>query len=82
MNKLAMYSPLRSWKKGEIPIGPFVSIAVGAYVESDGELLLSPQLMTDIEIDCEVKNLIKELEEFSKLAKKELRTLQAKMLAK
>ena len=82
MNKLMMYSPLRSWKKGELPISPFVSIAVGAHSENDGHLLLSPQLMTDAEIDHEVESLIKELEQFRTSAKKELRNLQAKMLTK
>ena len=82
MNTLMMYSPLRSWKKGELPIGPFVAIAVGAHTSSDGQIFLSPQLMTDAEIDYEVENLIKELEQFRTSAKKELRTLQAKMLAK
>ena len=82
MNKFAMYSPLQSWKKGELPVAPFVSLAVGTHVESDGQLLLTPQLMADSEIDHEIDGLIKELEEFRKAAKKELRTLQAKMLSK
>jgi hypothetical protein len=81
MYKLALYSPMRSWKKGQPPISPFVSVAVGAYTEADGQLLLTAQLMTDSEIDYEVGVLMKELEEFRKAAKKELRTLKAKMLA-
>ena len=44
-------------------------------------MLLSAQLMTDSEIDYEVEALVKELEEFRKLAKNELRTLKAKMLS-
>jgi len=80
MYKLMMYSPLRSWKKGQLPISPFVSIAVGSHTETDGHLLLSPQLMTDDEIDNEVEKLVKELEQFRTSAKKELKTLRAKML--
>jgi len=38
--------------------------------------------MTDTEIDHEVDGLIKELEEFRIVAKKELKTLQTKMLEK
>lgn len=82
MQKLAMYSPFRSWKKGNLKASPFVSLAVGSHSKSnDGQLLLSAQLMTDSEIDYEVDGLIKELEKFRKAAKKELRTLQAKILA-
>jgi hypothetical protein len=79
MNKFAMYSPLRSWKKGELPADPFVSLEVGMHVESDGRRILTPQLMTDAEIDYEVDGLIKELEQFRKAAKKELLSLRAKM---
>lgn len=82
MNKLMMYSPLRSRKNGERPISPFVFIASGSHTTSDGHVLLSSQLMTDAEIDYEVESLIKELEQFRTSAKKELRALQVKMLAK
>jgi hypothetical protein len=82
MHKLAMYSPFRSRKKGNLKASPFVSLAVGSHsMSSDGQLLLSAQLMTDSEIDYEVDGIIKELEVFRKAAKKELRTLQAKILA-
>ena len=45
-------------------------------------MLLTAQLMTDIEIDNAVNELVQELEELRKTAKKELRNLKAKMLAK
>lgn len=80
MYKLALYSPLRSWKKGQPPTSPSVSVAMGAHTEADGQLLLTAQLMTDSEIDHEVEVLMKELEEFRVMAKKELRTLKARML--
>ena len=38
--------------------------------------------MTETEIDQEVDELTQELEEFRRVAKKELKTLQAKMLEK
>ena len=80
MFKLAIYSPLRSWKKGQMPLSPFISVAIGSHSETDGQLLLTAQLMTDSEIDYEVDNLIKELVEFRRIGKTELRTLRAKML--
>lgn len=82
MNKFKMFSPLRDWKKEELPAAPFVSLAVGAHIETHGQVLLTPQLMVDSEIDYEIDGLIKELEEFRVMAKKELRTLQSTMLNK
>lgn len=79
MSKFAMHSPLRSWKKGAPPVGPFVSLEVGTHMKSDGRLILTAQLMTDAEIDYEVDGLIKELEQFRKDAKNELLSLRAKM---
>lgn len=83
MHKFALHSPLRSWKKDEMQVSPFVSLAVGSYSEDEeGRLLLTSQLMTETEIDQEVDELTQELEEFRRVAKKELKTLQAKMLEK
>ena len=80
MHKLVLCSPLRSRKQGQLPVSPFVSVAIGTHSEVDGQLLLTAQLMTESEIDYEVDSLVKELEEFRKNAKKEIRTLSAKML--
>jgi len=83
MHKLALHSPLHSWNKSKTPVSPFVSLAVDSYCDGEsGRHLLTPQLMTDTEIDHEVDGLIKELEEFRIVAKKELKTLQTKMLEK
>lgn len=82
MHRLAIYSPFRAWKKGNMPLPPFVSISVGTHSESDGQIFLSPELMSDGEIDYAVDQLKSELEEFRKAAKKELRTLKTKMLQK
>jgi hypothetical protein len=80
MHKFTLYSPLRSWKKGQPPASPFVSLAIGAHSATAGHLLLTSQLMTDLEVDHEVDGLIREMEEFRKTAKNELRKLKAKML--
>ena len=80
MHRLSMYSPLREWRKGEYPVAPFVHLSVGTHSESQGTVLLSPQLMTDQEIDETVNQLRNELEEFRKKAKKELQSLRKKML--
>ena len=80
MSKFTLYSPLRAWKKGPTPTSPFVSLAIGSHWATDGHLLLTSQLMTDVEVDHEVDGLIKEVEKFRKTAKKELRNLKARML--
>lgn len=79
MSSFAMYSPLRAWKKGDMPADPFVTIELGTHMELDGRRILTSNLMTDAEIDYEVDGLIKELEQLRKTAKKELLSLRAKM---
>ena len=82
MHRFTIYSPLGVWKKGEYPTSPFLHLAAGAYSEQHGHVLLSAQLMTDSEIDEVVDGLKKELEEFRTKAKKELKSIQDKMLNK
>lgn len=82
MHRLAMYSPFKAWKKGDVPLPPFVSISVGTHSEANGQIFLSPELTSDGQIDYAVDQLKDELEEFRKAAKKELRTLKTKMLQK
>ena len=79
MNRLALFSPLRAWKKGEYPLSPFVHLSVGTYSLEQEHILLSPQLMTAKEIDEVVDQLREELEEFRKKAKNELKSLHEKM---
>ena len=53
---------------------------LGTYSESEeGLMLLSPELMTDHEVDETVDQLKSELEEFRRRAKQELHNLRAKM---
>lgn len=81
MYRLRLYSPLRKWTKGDVPLSPFVHLSIGTYSRTKGDdILLSPQLMTAKEIDYTVDSMKKELEEFRRKAKKELPILKAKIL--
>ena len=83
MYQLSVFSPLSSWKKGDYPVAPFVHISVDFHSEEeDGRILLSPQLVTDNEVDNAVDALIRELEAFRKAAKKELRLILTRQLEK
>ncbi len=82
MHRLSIYSPIKKWKKGEMPISPFVYLAVGTHSKENDLILLSPQLMSELEIDEVVTQLKAELDEFGKIAKKELKSLREKMIEK
>ena len=61
-------------RKGEPQFTPFLHIWLSEHSEySNGKILLSPQLMTDVEIDESVNELIRQLEKTRKEAKKELK---------
>ena len=80
MHRFSLYSPLATWKNGDPLTTPFVSLSLGTYSESEeGLVLLSPELMTDHEVDETVDQLKSELEEFRRRAKQELHNLRAKM---
>lgn len=76
MNRLAMYSPMRECKRGELPAPPFVHIMVGTNSVEAGHILISPELASDMEIDEIVSQLKAELDEFARVAKCELRYLK------
>lgn len=65
-----------------MPISPFVYLAVGTHSKENDLILLSPQLMSEPEIDEVVIQLKVELDEFGKKAKKELKSLREKMIEK
>ena len=66
-------------KKGELPFSPFVHLYLTSHsIDDAGRDLMSPQLMTDIEIDETVDQLIKQLEKARKKAKKELQKAKGK----
>jgi len=75
MYRFSIYSPLRQWKKGDIPVSPFLYLKAGTHSKENDNILLSPQLMSDPEIDEIVAQLKVELDEFGKKAKKELNSL-------
>ncbi len=80
MHRLSIYSPLSKWKAGDSLASPYVHITVGTHSSTEGEhVLLSSQLMSDQEIDEAVDQMISELEEFRKMAKKEINSLKSKM---
>ena len=81
MRRLAMYSPLSEWRKGDPLSAPHVCIAVGidSAPEDDDEILLSSDLMSEREIDDAVEALKNELEEFRIKAKQELKRLKRLM---
>ena len=81
MGTFSLYNPLSRWKKGDNPVPPIVHLALGIYSESEGKILLGPDLMTDKEVDDLVDLLLGELEKFCEQAKKELRSLREKMKA-
>ena len=79
MYRLSIYNPFSEWQKGDLLSTPFICLAVGTHTKEAGHTLLSPQLMSDKEIDEVADNLKAELEEFRKKAKRELKTLKAKI---
>jgi hypothetical protein len=81
MKTFCVHSPFQSWKKGDYPVSPYVAIALGDHVTADGERLLTPQLMTDSEIDYEINRKIEELQLVRKQAKRELSARQKAMLS-
>ncbi len=80
MYRFSIYSPLRKWKKGDIPVSPFIYLKLATYSEKNDKILISPELMSDPEIDEIVTQLKQELDEFGKKAKKELKSLREKMM--
>lgn len=73
MHRLSIYSPERKQNKSDYPISPYVHLSLGVYSSAeDGNILISPQLMSHQEIDETVDQLIAELEEFRQKAKNEI----------
>jgi len=79
---ISMYSPLSKWKVGDYLTSPLVHICISNYVQHDGQILLSGELMTENEIDEAVDHLRDELETFRKKAKRELEMILSRQLVK
>ena len=61
-------------KKGDMPFPPYLHIHLSEHFsDSEGHILLSPQLMTDKEIDETVDLLVVQLEKVRKTAKLKLK---------
>jgi len=62
-----------AWKKGEPPFNPIIRLWLSEYSKDKEEhILLSPDLMTDSEIDYNVDRLIAQLNVVRRKAKKAL----------
>lgn len=60
--------------KGDMPFTPYLQIHLSEHFsDSEGHILLSPQLMTDKEIDEAVDFLIMQLEKARRTAKSKLK---------
>ncbi|OPL11754.1 MAG: hypothetical protein AVO38_15605 [delta proteobacterium ML8_D] len=66
-------------KKKELPFPPFVHLYLSSHsIDDDGRNLMSPELMTDKEVDETVDYLIVQLEKARKKAKSELKKANTK----
>lgn len=82
MQRFSIYSPFRQWKKGDMHVSPFLYLTVGTHSKENDNILLSPQLVSDTEIDEIVAQLKAELDDLRKKAKRELKFLKEKMVEK
>lgn len=80
MHRLTIYSPIRAWQKGDMPTNPVVYIELGTHSIQNGHALLSSALASEGEVDEAVTQLKSELDEFSRMAKRELKASHKKML--
>jgi hypothetical protein len=79
MVRISIYSPFFKLNIVSPFNLPYVRLSLRTYSESEGHILLSPQLVNDHEIDYTVDQLKDELEEFRRKAKKELQKLRENM---
>ena len=78
MSKISIFTVAP--RKGESPFPPYVHIYLSGYSKDDsGRSLMSPELMTAVEIDETVDRLIEQLEKARKKAKKELQKKKEKL---
>lgn len=77
MSYLTIYSPTskQNEKIEEIgfPLAPIVQVCVGDHTKQNGMILLTPHLMSDMEIDHYIDELKTELDACRKKAKRELK---------
>ena len=63
---------LTAQKDVELQANPLVNLWLKVYGGDEGKVFLSPDLMTDVEIDCTVNDLISQLKRARKKAKEKL----------
>ena len=73
MSRFTIYSPYSKWKETDIPNNAHVNLAVGTCSLERDHILVSPNLMTEEEIDYAVNAMKDELEMMRKKAKVELK---------
>ena len=67
-------------RKGDVPFTPYLHIYLPEHSSGpEGRILLSPQLMTDKEIDESIDSLIMQLEKVRKTAKSKLKKEKARV---
>lgn len=67
---------------GDVPVPALVSVGIDSHTaRTSGEILVSPQLATDREVDEAVDGLIAELEQIRRDAKARIRADKAKVNA-
>lgn len=81
MSKFFLWRSLAKWKAGDMPAGAVVAVGIAEHVEVDGELLISPNLMSEHEVDESIDNLVAELEQLRRKAKETIRSDNDRVLA-
>lgn len=82
MSRFFVFSTARRWKPGDLPAPAFVSVGIAAHTAlASGEILITPHLATDREVDETVDSLIADLEQIRRDAKARIRADNAKVEA-
>ena len=80
--KFGVFNPFKTWKNGDLPGDPTVSIILNeSGTSDDGVISISVTLVTDSEIDYAINELQKNLESVRKEAKRVLKLQKEKIRA-
>lgn len=72
--KFGVVGVLDGWKKGDIPGNQMVYLVLNSHFKlKNGDIVISPQMASDKEVDCEIDNLIKDLERARRKAKENIK---------
>lgn len=76
----SVVNPLRTWKKGDLPADPTVTIVFNEiFTNEEGRITISATLAADCEIDHAIDAVQKDLESVRKEAKRVLKTQNEKI---